>query len=161
MRRFSISARVREAVLRFIENEGHRVEIDASDENAGESSIRLRVRGHVVTVGISERDPRYFSVSIAYALPEWAHDIPQSAPLLLDLQASFKAVKFFYGRGGSTLVSAIEQFSSTPDEFTAHFWRIVGIVRDAGLAAVERILDRSESKAAAEKFINDFMRGQP
>jgi hypothetical protein len=122
--------------------------------------IRLRVRGQAVSVGTSERDPTYYSVSIAFALPDYVSEPAQSAATLLDLQASFKAVKFFFAQGGTVLVAAIEQFSSTPQEFTQQFWRIVGIVRDAGTTAVERILDRSESKAAAEKFINDFMRGQ-
>lgn len=151
---------MREIIARFIESEGHRAEIDVESESAGDAIIRLRVRGQSVSVGTSERDPSYFSVSIAFVLPDFVYDPVQSAPLLLELQASFKAVKFFYAQGGTVLVAAIEQFSSTPEEFTQQFWRIVGIVRDAGIAAVERILDGSESKAAAEKFINDFMRGQ-
>ena len=151
---------MREIVARFIESEGHRAEIDVESESAGDAVIRLRVRGQSVSVGTSERDPNYFSVSIAFVLPDFVAEPAQSAAALLELQASFKAVKFFFAQGGTVLVSAIEQFSSTPQEFTEQFWRIVGIVRDAGMAAVERILDRSESKAAAERFINDFMRGQ-
>jgi len=33
-------------------------------------------------------------------------------------------------------------------------------LRDAGASAVERMVDRSESKAAADKFIRQFMKGE-
>ena len=108
----------------------------------------------------SGTDPTYFSIALPYVLPEWARDQLQAGPILLDLQSTFKAVKFFYTNGGATLISAIEQFSSSPDEFAVHFWRLVGIVRDAGSTAIERILDRSETRAAADRFISNFMRGQ-
>jgi hypothetical protein len=151
---------VRESVVAFIEATGHKTELEILDAERGTATIRLRVRGQIFAVGTTEADPAYYSVSLAFALPEWARDRGQHAPILLQLQATFKAVKFFFAHDGAALIVAIEQFSGTPEEFTQHFWRIVGIVRDAGTTAIEHILDRSETKAAAEKFINDFMRGQ-
>lgn len=129
-------------------------------ETGGGATIRLRVRGQTLVVMTSGIDPAYYSVALPYVLPEWARDQVDAAGILLELQSSFKAVKFYYSADGSTLVSAAEQFSASPEEFSTHFWRLVGIVRDAGSAAVERILDRSETKAAADKFIHDIMGGQ-
>jgi hypothetical protein len=146
--------------LAFIESEGHKTDVEIVDPKTGSATIRLRVRGQIVTVGTSERDETYFSVSIAYELPEWARDVAQSAPIALDVQSTFKAVKFFYAHQGEALVSAVELFASNPESFASQFWRIVSIARDAGNAAVSRILDITESKAAAEKFIHEFMRGQ-
>lgn len=118
------------------------------------------MRGQTIVVMTSGIDPTYFSIALPYVLPEWARDQADAAAILLDLQSSFKAVKFFYSGDGTTLISAVEQFSASADEFSTHFWRLVGIVRDAGSAAIERILDRSETKAAADKFIHDIMGGQ-
>ena len=132
-----------------------------ADRQSGAVTIRLRVRGQIIAVGVNERDPSFFSLSIAYSLPEWSRDRAQNAPILLDAQGTFKAVKFFLAHDGAALVAAIEQFADTPAAFTKQFWRLVEILRDAGAAAIERILDRSESKIAAERFINDFMRGNP
>ncbi len=120
----------------------------------------MRVRGQSIAVMTSGTDTTYFSIALPYVLPEWARDQAQAAPILLDLQSTFKAVKFFYSSDGGTLISAVEQFSGSAEEFSTHFWRLVGIVRDAGSSAVERILDRSETRAAADRFISDFMRGQ-
>lgn len=147
-------------MLAFIQAEGHKTDVEIVDPATGSATIRLRVRGQIVTVGTSERDATYFSVSIAYELPEWARDVTQSAPILLEVQSQFKAVKFFYAHQGGALVSAVEMFSADPAAFASQFWRIVSIARDAGNAAVLRVLDTSETKAAAEKFIHEFMRGQ-
>jgi hypothetical protein len=118
------------------------------------------VRGQTLAVMTSGTDPTYFSIALPYVLPEWARDQLQAAPILLELQSTFKAVKFFYTNEGATLISAVEQFCGSADEFATHFWRLVGIVRDAGSSAIERILDRSETRAAADRFISTFMRGQ-
>jgi len=145
--------------VRFIESEGHRAELELHDTDGG-ATIRLRVRGQTLAVMTSGTDPTYFSIALPYVLPEWARDQLQAAPILLELQSTFKAVKFFYTNEGATLISAVEQFCGSADEFAAHFWRLVGIVRDAGSSAIERILDRSETRAAADRFISTFMRGQ-
>ncbi len=145
--------------MRFIEAEGHRAELELH-ESGGGATIRLRVRGQTLAVMTGGGDPTYFSIALPYVLPEWARDQATAAPILLELQSTFKVVKFFYSADGTTLVSAVEQFSSSVDEFAQHFWRLIGIVRDAGSAAIERILDRSETRMAVDKFIHEFERGQ-
>jgi hypothetical protein len=37
------------------------------------------------------------------------------------------------------------------------FWTLVARLRDAGAQAIEDIVDRTESKVAAEKFINSLL----
>ena len=59
----------------------------------------------------------------------------------------------------SVTVATIEFEGPNVQAFTARFWEIVGRLRDAGNSAVERMVDRSESKAAADKFIRQFMKG--
>ena len=124
------------------------------------ATIHFRTRGNDVAVTVSERDASYFSVSTAFELPPWAHDRAKNGEIFLELQASLKAVKFFYIDEGAAFVAAIEQFSSSAEEFEKILWRIVGIVREAGTTALERILDSNVTKGAAEKFINEFTKGE-
>ncbi len=151
---------MRESIARFIESQGHRTEISLLDESGSVATIHFRTRGNDVAVTVSEKDANYFSVSTAFELPPWAHDRAKNAEIFLDLQASLKAVKFFYIDQGNAFVAAIEQFSSSTEEFEKILWRVTGIVREAGTTALERILDSNVTKAAAEKFINEFMKGE-
>ena len=130
------------------------------DAETGTATLRFRVRGQYVTVSTTEHDPTYYSISIAYELPEWSREPALSAPILLDVQASYKAVKFFYAHGGAALVSAVEMFATDPESFATQFWRCISVAREAGTLAVSRVLDTTQTKAAAEKFIHEFMRGQ-
>ncbi|GEM_PF-1383997 len=150
----------RERLVQLLAHDGHRAEVERHDESERFVSVHFRARHKHVTVTLTDTDTRFFAVAIAFELPEWARDRTRSAPILIDLQASFKAVKFYFSDDGAALLAAVEQFSSSIDEFYKHVWRIVGVLHEAGSVAMERILDSSESKAAADKFIQDFMRGQ-
>lgn len=149
-----------EHIAAFLLEEGHRPQIDDIDPENGVTAVHFRARGRTFTVAVSQRDPHFFSVSSAYELPDWARDETQSAPVLVELQSIYKSIKFFYTENGGAIVAAVEQISSDVDEFCSQFWRLVSIVRDGANAALERIIDHSETKAAADKFINDFMSGR-
>ncbi len=145
-------------VASFLEAQGHRTAVEHLDPNEEAVLVRFRARGTAFFVATSQSDPTFFTLTTTVMLPTWARDQAQGAPIVLALQNDYKAVKFFYG-DEDTLVASIEQFSASADEFVTHLWRCVGIIREASSAAITRIIDRGESRAAAEKFINDFMRG--
>jgi len=150
---------LRDRIARFIADEGHRTNIDVHDDRPEVAAITLRARGQQIWVSVSEDDETFYVVAAMHELPSWARDERQNAALLLELQESMKAVKFYPSHDRAGVVSAVEQFSSSPEEFMQHFWKLVALVRESGASAVARILDRTESKAAAEKFIDGFMRG--
>ncbi len=147
-------------IAAFLLEEGHKARVDDIDPENGLTAIHFRARGRTFTVVVSERDPHFFSISSTYDLPDWARDEAQSAPVLVELQSIYKSIKFFYTDNGAAIVAAVEQISSDATEFCSQFWRLVSIVRDGANAALERIIDHSETKAAADKFINDFMKGR-
>jgi len=150
---------LRDRIAHFIAEEGHRTTIELHGENPDVAAITLRARGQQIWVSVSEDDETFYVVAAMHELPTWARDAKQNAALLLELQESMKAVKFYPSQDRAGVVAAVEQFASSPEEFMQHFWKLVELVRESGASAVARILDRTESKSAAEKFIDAFMRG--
>lgn len=149
----------REHIAAYLVNAGHRTEVFIHNEDQSYATVHFRTRGHAFTISVTEQDQQFFAVSTPFEVPGFARDQSRSAPTLLDLQGTFKAIKFYFGENSETLVAAVEQFC-TVDDFCEHLWRIVSVLRDAGRTALEQIVDRSESKAAADKFIGEFMKGQ-
>lgn len=149
---------VRELISKFIEAEGHKVDVAELDEGAGISEILFRTRGQVFSVTTYEHEPGSFTVSTAYEVPEWAREQSQNAETLEHVHDEYPDIGFVLAHDDALFVATNEQETGTPEAFMIVFWDAVSRVREAGSRAIERIVDRTESKAAAEKFINSFMK---
>lgn len=150
---------VREHIEAFIENEGHRVETSVVGDARELSEIVFRTRGQMFSVAVSELEPTRFSVSTAYEVPDWVEDSTHTREVLGDIETDFPQTRFTLAHDDTIFVATVEYHATEVDAFLTHFWEIVGRLRDAGTTAVERMVDRSESKAAADKFIRQFMKG--
>ncbi len=149
---------VRETISRFIESEGHKVDVAALDDDEGVSEILFRTRGQVFSITTNENDPGTFTVSTAYEVPEWAREQTQNAETLEGVHDEFPDVGFVLAHDDALFVATNDQEAGSPEAFMIVFWDAVTRVREAGTRAIERIVDRTESKAAAEKFINSFIK---
>ena len=150
---------VRELISKFIESEGHKVDVATVDDDDGVSEILFRTRGQVFSVTTYEHEPGSFTISTAYEVPEWAREQTQNAETLAAVHDEFPDVSFVLAHDDALFVATHDQETGSPEAFMLVFWDAVGRIRDAGSEAIERIVDRTESKAAAEKFINSFMKG--
>jgi len=151
---------VRDTIAKFIENEGHRVDVSPLDEEGGITEILFRTRGQVFSITTYENNPAIYTISTAYEVPEWARESRQNADILRQVELDHPDVRFVLAHDGALFVATSEEEPGSPEAFTRAFWDTVGRVREAGSHCVERILDRSESKAAADKFISSFMKGE-
>lgn len=151
--------RVRELISNFIESEGHKVDVAALDEEAGTSEILFRTRGQVFSVTTYEHEPGSFTISTAYEVPDWAREQSQNAETLEHVHDEYPDVGFVLAHDDALFVATNDQEAGSPEAFMIVFWDAVARVREAGTHAIERIVDRTESKAAAEKFIESFMKG--
>jgi hypothetical protein len=151
--------RVRETIARFIEGEGHKVDATPVDPGTGESELLFRSRGQVFSVTTTENDAGVYSISTAYEVPDWAREQTTNADTLARVSVEHEGVNFSMAHDGSLFVATLDEKAGSPEGFTHIFWELVNRVREAGQVAIERIVDRTESKFAAEKFINSFMLG--
>ena len=151
---------VRDVVSQFIQSEGHKVDISPVDDEAGIAEILFRTRGQVFSVTTYEKDPGSYMVSTAYEVPDWARERGQTADTLSQVNDEFPEIAFIMAHDGGLFVATAQEEPGSPEAFTRSFWETVARVREAGANAIERIVDRTESKAAAEKFINSFMLGE-
>jgi len=151
---------VSESVKRFIEAEGHKVEVTKLEDSGALSEIVFRTRGQMFSVAVSEADPNRFSLSTAYEVPDWVEKSVSASDTLEVIEEEYPGTRFMLAQDGTIFVATLEYETTGVDEFMQHFWQIVGRLRDAGNTAVERMVDHSESKAAADKFIREFMKGE-
>jgi hypothetical protein len=151
---------VREILARFIEEQGHRVELAPVDESRGVTEILFRTRGQVFSVTTYEHDPGAYSISTAYEIPQWARERSQNAETLVGAHDEFPDVQFVMARDGAAFVAACDEDPGSPEAFTRSFWDIVSRLREAGNYAATRIVDRKQVKIAAEKFIDSLRRGE-
>jgi hypothetical protein len=147
-----------EALAQFIESEGHRVDLDDATRGPN-AELLFRTRGYVFSVGIREGAPPHFHVATAYEIPPWARERAQNDTTLNDVAHDVGDVHFALAPNGKNFVVRLDVADATLQEFQRNFWPYVARVREAGIAALERILDRSESHAAANKFITSLIRG--
>ena len=150
---------VREIISEFIQSEGHKVDISPVDDNGDVTEILFRTRGQVFSVTTKESDPSVYAISTAYEVPDWAASRTQNAETLEHVGEDFPEITFIMAHDGGLFVATSTEEAGTPEAFTHAFWDLVGRVREAGQQAIERIVDRTESRFAAEKFISSFMRG--
>jgi hypothetical protein len=148
----------RELIKRFIESEGHKVDA-APPDDAGVSELLFRTRGQVFSVTTAEDDDDAFSISTAYEIPEWAREPTQNNEALERVHVEHPDVVFTLAHDGSLFVATLDERAQSSQELINGFWLLVSRLRDAGAQAIEDIVDRTESKVAAEKFINSFMMG--
>jgi hypothetical protein len=148
----------RELIKSFIESEGHKVDA-APPDDAGVSELLFRTRGQVFSVTTTEADEAAFSISTAYEIPEWAREPGQNTEALERVHGRHPHVIFTLAHDGSLFVATLDEHAHSSQELINNFWSLVGRLRDAGSQAIEDIVDRTESKVAAEKFINSFMMG--
>jgi hypothetical protein len=153
-------ALVRESVARFIQGEGHRVDVSIVDEKDGIAEILFRTRGQVFSVMTYENNPGAFTISTAYEIPDWARERSTNAETLRHVEEEYPEVQLMLAHDGSLFVASMDDEPGSAEAFTVSFWDIVAHVRDAGSQCIERIMDRTESRAAAEKFISSFMKGE-
>jgi hypothetical protein len=151
---------VRDVIAKFIESEGHKVDVSPVDADQGVSELLFRTRGQVFSITTYEKDPATFTISTAYEIPEWARERGHNAETLADAGDEYPEISFVMAHDGGLFIATIDEAPGSPEAFTRSLWQIVARVRDAGAYAIERIVDRTESKAAAEKFISSFMRGE-
>jgi len=152
--------RVRETIARFIEGEGHKVDATPVDPGTGESELLFRTRGQVFSVTTTENDGGLYSISTAYEIPDWARERGHNAETLERVSNDHPGVQFSLAHDGSLFVATIDEAAGSPEKFTHVFWELVARVREAGTRAIELIVDRTESRVAAEKFINSLLRGE-
>jgi hypothetical protein len=151
---------VRETLVRFLEGEGHKVDSTPVDAETGSSELLFRTRGQVFSATTNEGDENALSLSTAYEIPDWARERRQNSEVLERVNRDHPDVIFTLAHDGSLFVATLDRQADSAQALLGNFWTIVGILRDAGQEAIEGILDRTESKAAAEKFINSFMMGE-
>lgn len=142
----------------FIQNEGHRVEVSLA-ENGESAELLFRTRGYVFSVLAHEGEHPHFQIATAYEIPPWARERAQNAITLQDVANDVGDVRFTLAPNGKNFVVSLEYSGETLQAFQREFWPNVARVREAGIAALEQILDRSESRAAANKFITSLTRG--
>jgi len=152
-------ANVRERMIHFLEGEGHKVDASPADPGSGVSELLFRTRGQVFSVTTNENDGGLLSISTAYEIPEWARERAQNAEALERVRRVHDRIAFTLAHDGSLFVVTLDEKADSMQELFVAFWSFVGKVRDAGTDAIEDIVDRTESKVAAEKFINSFMAG--
>jgi hypothetical protein len=148
---------LRDELARFIQAEGHRVEVAAANERSDRSEILFRTRGYVFSVLIRE-EPSHFEIATAYEIPPWARERAQNATTLADVAVDVGDVRFTLAPNGKNFVVTLDCGGDSLAQFERAFWPYVARVREAGVAALEQILDRSESRAAANKFITSLTR---
>jgi hypothetical protein len=148
----------REQLARFIQSEGHRVEMALPDDELV-AEVLFRTRGYIVSVTVHEGDPPSFEIATAYEIPPWARERKQNATTLRDVARDAGDVRFALASDGKNFVAELHCEERTLESFRRDFWPSVARVREAGIAALERILDRSESRAAADKFIKSLQSG--
>ena len=149
---------VRERMASFIEGEGHRVDATPVDPGSGVSELLFRTRGQVFSVTTNENDAGLLSISTAYEIPEWARERALNAETLERVRAEYDIV-FTLAHDGSLFVATLDEKADSMQELLNVFWALIARLREAGQEAIEDIVDRTESKVAAEKFINSFMMG--
>jgi hypothetical protein len=148
-----------ERIARFIQEQGHRVEPAHVGDVDELSELVFRTRGQTFSLAISELEPQRFSLSTAYEVPETVRDPGQVRDALQELEGDDPELRFTLAHDDTIFIITLESRSTGVDALLEGFWEIVGRLRQSGTAAVERMLDRSESKAAADKFIRQFMKG--
>jgi hypothetical protein len=149
----------REIITRFIESEGHRVDVAPVDPETGVGELLFRTRGQVFSVTTTEQDENAMSISTAYEIPDWARERHQNAEALERVHHEHPRVVFTLAHDGGLFVATFDEQAATTQELLNGFWTLVSRLRDAGTQAIEDIVDRTETKVAAEKFINSFMMG--
>lgn len=150
---------VRDHVAHFLKDEGHRVDVSAP-QGGGVAELLFRTRGQVYSVTTNEHDAATFTIATAYEVPEFARNQANGNETLTSAQREFPEVDFAIAHDGALFVASIQATPGSPEAFTKEFWGVVARVREAGTYAIERVVDRSESKAAADKFIKSLKLGE-
>ncbi|HVA33092.1 MAG TPA: hypothetical protein VNG31_03020 [Candidatus Baltobacteraceae bacterium] len=150
---------VSQRVAQFIEGEGHRVELSCVEGEQELCELVFRTRGQMFSVAVSELEADRFSISTAYEIPDFVREPAHTLDVLGDIEADYPETRFMLAHDDTIFIATVEYQATDPEVFLEHFWSVVGRLRDAGTAALERMVDRSESKAAADKFIRQFMKG--
>jgi hypothetical protein len=149
-----------ERVAHFIEGEGHRVETSPVEGVGDLCELVFRTRGQMFSISVSELEPHRYTLSTAYEIPDWVRDRSHTVDVLSDVETDYPETRFILAHDDTIFVATVEYQADDMETFFKHFWNVVSRLRDAGNSAVERIVDRSESKAAADKFIRQFMKGE-
>lgn len=150
---------VRDRIAQFIQEQGHRVETARVADADELSELVFRTRGQTFSLAVSELEPERFSLSTAYEVPDTVRDPGQVRDALQELEGDDPQLRFTLAHDDTIFIITLESRSTGVDALLEGFWDVVGRVRQSGSAAIERMLDRSESKAAADKFIRQFMKG--
>ena len=151
---------VAERIAHFIEDEGHRVEVSPVEGVAELCELVFRTRGQMFSISVSELEPNRYTLSTAYEIPDWVHDRSHTVDALAEVESDYPETRLTLAHDDTLFVASVDYQASDLEAFFKHFWNVVARLREAGNSAVERIVDRSESKMAADKFIRQFMKGE-
>lgn len=149
-----------ERIAGFLQNEGHRVEISAVEGVVELAELVFRSRGQMFSISVSELEPQRFTISTAYEIPDWVRDRSHALEVLGDVESEYPETRFMLAHDDTIFVATVEYRAADVDAFFEHFWNVIARLREAGNSGIERMVDRSESKAAADKFIRQFMKGE-
>lgn len=151
---------LRDRLAAYIRDEGHRVDVTVSGDGDVLAEIVFRTRGQTFSLAVSELAPNRISISTAYEVPDWVRERAGTSDALADIEGEYPGTHFAPAHDGTIFIATLDVDGTDLDEFTKRLWGYVGRLREAGNSAVERMVDRSESKAAADKFIREFLRGE-
>ena len=152
-------APIRDRIARFIREQGHTVEITRVGASEELSELVFRTRGQTFSLAISELEPLRFSLSTAYEVPETVRDPAHVRDALNDVESDEPHLRFTLAHDDTIFIATLESRTIGVDQLLKSFWVVVGGLRQSGSDAVERMLDRNQSRAAADKFIRQFMKG--
>ena len=124
------------------------------------AELIFRTRGQTYSIAVSELEPRRFTLSTAYEVPEPVRGATPIREALADLADDYPGTRFTLARGEDMFVASLEFEAETVEAFLESFWQLVSRLRESGGGVIARMVDRSESRAAADKFIRQFMKGE-
>lgn len=148
-----------EPIARYLHDQGHRVEVARVGESDELCELVFRTRGQTFSLAISELEPQRFSLSTAYEVPEAVRDPVHVREALHEIESDDPDMRFALAHDDTIFIATLESRTMTVAQLLESFWDVVGRLRQSGSAAVEHMLDRNQSKAAADKFISQFMKG--
>ena len=118
---------VRDRIARFIQEQGHRVEIARVGDADELSELVFRTRGQTFSLAISELEPERFSLSTAYEVPDnGARCRLRCATRLKELEGDDPEVRFTLAHDDTIFIITLESRTTGVDALLEGFWEIVG-----------------------------------
>ena len=153
---YSIVIALSERVSAFIKSEGHVTEDTILDDS---TITGFRSRGLNFSARTLANDDGFLELSCTMSLESRIEFTAGLLRALWDCQGRFKCVKFGIDEDATAFTCAIESYFAEPDGYQPTFWRSISTIEAALHAGLREIRTRPTAKAAAQKFIEEFTRG--